>query len=237
MNESEDPGKNFEDYPLTRAEYISALVHLYRAELQRSTDWRLRLDHTTNWAIIATMGLLSFTFGTPDHPHLVLVLGMYMVLTFLGLEARRFRFFDVWRMRVRMIEENFYGPILRRDLESRHGGWGRLVASDLLEPKFKMTYAQAFRARLVRNYIPLFAVLLLSWLLKTVIHPVDIGQGGAWRANLSIGIIPWYVPMLLVAALYGILLYSIFFVEQVRPPESEYWEHIGDAEGVGDLDV
>lgn len=237
MEGPEKRGNAFEDYPLTRAEYISALVHFYRAELQRSTDWRLRLDHTTNWAIVATMGLLSFTFGTRDHPHLVLVLGMYMVLTFLGLEARRFRFFDVWRMRVRMIEENFYGPILRRDLASPQSGWGKLVASDLLEPKFKMTYAQAFRARLIRNYIPLFAVLLLSWLLKTVIHPADIGEGASWRGNLALGVIPWYVPVLLVAALYGVLLYSIFFVEHVRPPESVYWEHIGDAEDVGDLDV
>jgi uncharacterized membrane protein len=41
----------FEDYPLTRSEYIAALVHFYRGELSRADHWRARLDPTTNWAI------------------------------------------------------------------------------------------------------------------------------------------------------------------------------------------
>ena len=40
----------FEDYPLTRQEYISAMVHFYRGEMYRSQIWRQRLDTTTNWA-------------------------------------------------------------------------------------------------------------------------------------------------------------------------------------------
>lgn len=80
MTAPHSTGQGFEDYPLTRNEYITAMVHLYRGELQRSNSWRLRLDHTTNWAIVATMGLLSFAFGTPEHPHMILVLGIYSVV-------------------------------------------------------------------------------------------------------------------------------------------------------------
>ena len=41
----------FEDYPLTRQEYISVMVHFYRGEVHRSTTWRQRLDATrsTRW--------------------------------------------------------------------------------------------------------------------------------------------------------------------------------------------
>lgn len=31
---------------------ITALSHLYRGELYRSTVWRTRLDATTNWAVL-----------------------------------------------------------------------------------------------------------------------------------------------------------------------------------------
>ena len=35
---------------------IGALAHLYRGEVYRSTVWRTRLDHTTNWAVV-TLGI------------------------------------------------------------------------------------------------------------------------------------------------------------------------------------
>ncbi len=41
MNESKSEGFNAAD--------ITALSHLYRGEMYRSTVWRTRLDATTNW--------------------------------------------------------------------------------------------------------------------------------------------------------------------------------------------
>ncbi|MBN1825671.1 MAG: DUF2270 domain-containing protein [Candidatus Eisenbacteria bacterium] len=226
----------YEDRPLGRSEYITAMVHLYRGELQRANSWRLRLDHTTNWAIIAVIGLLSFTFGTPDHPHILLVFGMYMVFTFLSLEARRFRFFDVWRSRVRLIEENFYAPILRRELDSPYESWGKLVAEDLLRPSFKMSFAQALRARLVRNYSPLFLVLLACWFLKVLIHPIPVAKTGDFLRNIALGPIPWFVSILLLCPLYGTIVYLIFFVKKGRVSEMDWWTHLSEAEGVDRLD-
>ena len=34
---------------------ITALSHLYRGEVYRSTVWRTRLDATTNWAVVTTV--------------------------------------------------------------------------------------------------------------------------------------------------------------------------------------
>ena len=43
---------------------ITALSHLYRGELYRSTVWRTRLDTTTNWAVLTTGIALSLTFSS-----------------------------------------------------------------------------------------------------------------------------------------------------------------------------
>jgi len=228
MQERHYPGEvgdvpTFEEAPLQRAEYISALVHFYRGELDRSTQWRMRLDTTTNWSIFSVMGLVTFSLGDSTHSHAGILAGMGLVLTFLGIEARRFRFFDVWRARTRMLEENFIGPILRRDLISPVASWGKLVAEDLLTPKFKMTYLQALRARLLRNYVPLFLILGISWVLKLSMPlPTDTGPRPFLR-HMEIGVLPWWVSLVFVLLLYGYLIGVAIFAQQVESPEEGYW--------------
>jgi uncharacterized membrane protein len=221
----QDPG--FEKTPLTRPEYIAALVHFYRGEMSRANIWRTRLDTTTNWSIITVMGLLSFAFNDPQHSHASILTGMLLVLNFLVFEARRYRFYDVWRNRVRMIEENFYMPVLTRDLDSPQKNWGNLVGNDLLSPTFKITFLQAFRARFVRNYWLLFLLLLLAWLVKTLIHPVEALERqtifAQWAVNMSIGPIPWWMPLIGVFALYGFFLHVVTRIPHVKPPEESYW--------------
>src|SRR4029078_6860722 len=80
---------------------MGAIAHLYRGEVYRSTIWRTRLDNTTNWAIV-TMGIaLSTTFSSPEASPLPLVLVGLLIAVFLGMEARRYRYFNVWRARAR----------------------------------------------------------------------------------------------------------------------------------------
>ncbi len=227
MDEREYPQGNpkaavpsYEDAPLSRAEYISALVHFYRGELDRATQWRLRLDNTTNWAILSVMGLVTFSLGEPSHSHVGILAGMVLVFTFLGIEARRFRFFDVWRSRVHMLEENFFGPILRRDLRSPTASWGKLVAEDLLHPRFKLTYHQALRARLKRNYAVLFGLLLASWVLKLLMHP---GGAETFFQSMSIGPVHPAVSLTLVLVLYTYLVAVLVAVPGIVSPEQEYW--------------
>ncbi|MFQ5740598.1 MAG: DUF2270 domain-containing protein [Acidobacteriota bacterium] len=220
---SAQPPGAFEAYPLTRTEYISAMVHFYRGELTRANSWRIRLDTSTNWAIIASIGLLSFAFGTPEHSHASIVLGMLLVLHFLALEARRYRFFDLFRYRLRMVEENFYGPLLSRDLHSPESNWGRLMAGHLFKPEFKITYLQAFRARFASNYVALFFILLSAWVSKLIIHG---GEGKSFLERLSIGPIPWYVSLSLVGGVYIFLLAVLVFVSKVTHPDLEYVSRI-----------
>jgi uncharacterized membrane protein len=227
---------DLESRPLERDEYITSLSHLYRGELHRALVWRLRLDTTTNWAILSTVAILTFSFNNPQYSSETLIAGMYANLVFLLIEARRFRFFDVWRARVRMIEENFYGPILRRDLHSSMKDWGAYVADDLLRPRFHVTMAQAIKARFTRTFIYMFAFLLLAWLGRVLAVPEVRGQD--MQSMFGIGALPPWVPVLLVAIPYTLLAGIFLLTPKVTPPEICYWpdpEHPG--EDVPSLDV
>src|SRR5260370_27149388 len=89
---------------------MGAIAHLYRGEVYRSTVWRTRLDHTTNWAVV-TLGIaLSIAFSTSEASPLPLVLVGILIFAFLGFEARRYRYFNVWRARPPWIGTHFYDP-------------------------------------------------------------------------------------------------------------------------------
>src|SRR5437899_10819679 len=80
---------------------MGAIAHLYRGEVYRSTIWRTRLDHTTNWAIV-TMGIaLSTTFSSTEASPLPLLLVGLLIGVLLGKEARRYHYLNVWRARPR----------------------------------------------------------------------------------------------------------------------------------------
>ena len=68
----------FEDSPLARSEYITALAHFYRAEMYRSMVWRTRLDTSTNWAIISTLAILTTSLNNPAYATEALLLGMFV---------------------------------------------------------------------------------------------------------------------------------------------------------------
>jgi uncharacterized membrane protein len=230
---------DFESQSLSRQEYIAAIVHLYRGELHRATVWRLRLDNTTNWSIITTAGLLTFSFDGRDHSHWVLLTGILLLTSFLSIEARRFRFFDVWRYRVRRIEENFYGPILQRDLGSPDQSWGDRVAEDLLHPIFKISYRAALRARFIRNYWVLYLVLLGGWILKIMHEPVVAKNFDDIKQNLQgDSVVPWQVPVFIFALIVVVMLVTVLFFPKAPLNEESYWsQDVAPRREIGDLDV
>ncbi len=218
---------SYEDLPITRAEYITALVHLYRGEVGRATSWRIRLDTTTNWAILTAASLLAFSFRDGQNPHWALLMGQLVVLQLLAIEARRYRIYDVWRARLRKIEENFYLPILRRDPVSPQPEWGEKVAEDLLRPTFKLTFLEAMRARFVRNYWAIFLVLDLAWLLKVLVSPREAHSLDELRENLAGGFLPWWPPVLFVLAINLAFVALVFCVRRQPRDLDGFWSSDG----------
>ena len=106
MTSPTDP--HAEQEPAFSGAEIGAIAHLYRAEVYRSTMWRTRLDNTTNWAVVTTGIAFSMTYSSPEASPLPLFVVLLLVGVFLGLEARRYRYFNVWRARCRLMETDFY---------------------------------------------------------------------------------------------------------------------------------
>jgi uncharacterized membrane protein len=109
--------------------------------------------------------MLSITLASPSNDHGVLLFGMVLCLLLLIIESRRYRHFDVYRRRVRLLERNYYSRIFQRE-NVPDERWVESMATDLRSPMFSMTTSEAISRRLRRNYIWIFLVLLIAWILK-----------------------------------------------------------------------
>src|ERR1043166_6566388 len=141
---------------------IGALAHLYRGEVYRSTVWRTRLDSSTNWAVVTTGIALSATYARADASPLPMVLVGLLVTVFIVFEARRYRYFNVWRARARLLETDFYAPMLRGEGAAREARWTELLANDLRHPHYHITFARAIGRRLRRTYGWIFVIQAIA---------------------------------------------------------------------------
>jgi uncharacterized membrane protein len=179
---------------LTPTEFNTAMVHLYRGEVGRANTWRMRLDGTSNWAVLTTGATLSFAFSSDKNTHVMILINSLLILFFLYIEARRYRFYDLWRSRVRLMETEFFAEMLTPAMLEEVDDWRQILANDLLRPHFSTSMWQALGRRLRRNYIWIFTVLAISWVVKIVIHPTTATSFADLFDRMRIGPIPaWFV--------------------------------------------
>jgi uncharacterized membrane protein len=204
---------------------ITALSHLYRGELYRSTVWRTRLDTTTNWAVVTTGISLSLTFSSASATPLPLVLVGLLVAVFLTIEARRYRFFDFWRIRAHVLEVNFFGPILRGHGVRTDNGWNEILYQDYRNPNLHITYLEAIGRRIRRNYGWIFTIQIVAYIGKLMIHPMPISSMSEIFVRATIGPVPGLF-VLLAGAMFHATWIAIAIhtsrsrrgADRVRPP-------------------
>jgi uncharacterized membrane protein len=169
---------------------VGAIAHLYRAEVYRSTVWRTRLDSTTNWAVVTTGIALSATFSSAEASPLPMVLVGVIVTMFLLLEARRYRYFNIWRARARLLETDFFTPMLQGQTALADSPWSQLLAGDYCRPRYHVSLARAAGRRLRRTYAWIFLIQLVSYCGKLAIHPAPLTAVSELWARAAIGPIP-----------------------------------------------
>ena len=86
------------------------VTHFYRGEIGRMMVWRDRLDRTTNWAILGITGLITFSWKHPELSHFFLFFSNILLFLLLMIESRRYRIYDAYRARVRVLECHFILP-------------------------------------------------------------------------------------------------------------------------------
>ena len=161
-------------FPSTSTEFINVMAHYHRAEIARMAGWRDRIDRTTNWAITVVAAMLSVSLSTPTAHHGVLIFAMVLVLLLLVIEARRYRFFDVYRNRVRRMERNYYAQIFAPQ-DGTTDDWILKLGEDLRQPLFLTSTSQALSRRLQAQLLLVVSDSPLRLAGQDDLHP-DAGE-------------------------------------------------------------
>ena len=196
---------------LTSSE-ITAVAHLYRGEVYRSTIWRTRLDTTTNWAVVTLGVALSISYASPEASPLPLVLVGVLIILFLMLEARRYRYFNVWRARARWMEVHFYAPMLADGDLHLEEDWQKTLADDYLRPHYHVSSMVAVGRRIRRNYLWILLIQALAYVGKLVVHPTPAQSLAEVMHRADVGPLPGEIVIgigvLYVLSWAGIAIWS-----------------------------
>jgi uncharacterized membrane protein len=194
----------FRGYELDPSSFTTAMVHFYRGEMQRANTWRTRLDATTNWSVITVAAALTFVFGEPTNPHFVFLLVLLLVLTFLMIEARRYRYYVLWAYRVHLMETDFFAAIFTPPFHPS-ADWASNLAQSLTRPAFPIPVWQAIGRRFQRNYMWLMSLLIVSWAVKLTVHPTRTVSVSTVIDRAVVGPVPGPAVVTGVAVIYGTL--------------------------------
>lgn len=206
---AEEPVWTYRGYRLKTSEFVTAMVHFFRAEVTRANVWRQRLDATTNWAVISVGATLSIAFSQASVHHSVILLNMLLVCIFLYIEGRRYRYYELWSYRVRLMETDFFAAMLVAPFHPSPD-WAEGLAETLLSPSFPISAWEAVGRRLRHNYIWIFAILGAAWVAKCWLYPFPLIQAGDFFDRAVIGNIPGSIVSIVLLAFYLFLfLFSI----------------------------
>lgn len=212
----EEPVWTYRGYKLSSSEFVTAMVHFFRAEINRMNIWRQRLDTTTNWAVVATGATLSIAFSQSEVHHGIILLNTLLVLWFLFIEARRYRYYELWSYRVRLMETDFYAAMLVPPFHPS-AEWAENLAENLLTPSFPISMWEAFGRRLRRNYYLIFMILYASWAAKIWLFPIPATTVAEFIQRSAIGPISGEVMIMLGILLYTALaLVAVFTINLTR---------------------
>ena len=212
---NEDPREP--DY--SSQQYVNTLVHFYRGELGRMMVWRQRFDATTNWSVLATASLTAFGASNPPMTSEVMLINVFVLSFFAFLEGRRYRFYDAYRARVRMLEVHFIAPtLLGQDRKLLQGPWREELTRDLMMPSFKCSLAFALGRRFRHLYFALHGFVLLSWSALLAAHTSTLSE---WIQAFRVGNVPGLLVLALVIAYLAVLAVVIVRSGALLPSSSE----------------
>jgi uncharacterized membrane protein len=205
LPQEEESVWTYRGYRLKTSEFVTAMVHLFRAEVQRANVWRQRLDTTTNWAVVSAGATLSIAFSQPNVHHGVIILNTLLTTWFLFIEARRYRYYELWSYRIRLMETDFYAAMLVPPFHPSPE-WAESLAENLLSPSFPISMWEAFGRRLRRNYLWIFCMLGASWFAKSYLFPDPATSVAEFILRGAVGPIPGQIMIALGMVYYTFLM-------------------------------
>ena len=195
-NPGPEPVWTYRGYQLRASEFTTAMVHLFRAEVQRANMWRQRLDATTNWAVITTGAAITIAFSRGETEQSVIILNTLLITLFLYIEARRYRYYELWSYRVRLMETDFFATMLVPPFHPA-SDWAESLADNLLHPQFPISMLEALGRRYRRNYMWIYVVLAVAWVLNIMMYPTP---AGSWVEFITRARVGWVSGEVVLAA-------------------------------------
>ena len=113
---------------------------------------------------------ISLAFTESGISHIVMILNLLLVTVFLLIETRRYRYYELWSSRVRMMETDFFAAMLVPPFHPSPD-WAEALAENLLLPHFPISNWEALGRRLRRNYLWIYLVVGFAWLAKLWLFP------------------------------------------------------------------
>ena len=194
-----------------RTEYGLGFVmaHAYRGEM----------DQATTWVVTVIAAILTFAFSSGDNPPYILLGGVVVVTLFLGIESRRYRHYDVYRSRIRMLQQNLFANALDPSRGVEHQDWRVQLSNDYRTPTLKVTFGEALANRLRRVYLSLIGALIAAWIFRiTAFTPRQ-----EWLATAAIASVPGVVVVGVVITFFVAVL-GLAFWPRERHAKGEFRE-------------
>jgi uncharacterized membrane protein len=155
-----------------------------------------------------------------------MLINVFVLGFFAFIEARRYRFYDAFRARVRMLEVHFIGPtLLGHDRRLLQGRWREELAKDLIMPSFKCSLAFALGRRFRHVYFALHIFVLLSWSALLASHTASFAE---WIDAYQVGLVPGRLIVLVVLTYLVALGLTIVRSGALRPSSSEMENRYGE---------
>ena len=221
-----EPVWTYRGYKLRAGEFNTAMVHLFRAEISRANVWRQRLDTTTNWAVVTTGAALSLSFGQAEDHHAVLILNTLLITMFLIIEARRYRYYELFASRVRLMETDFFAAMLVPPFGPAPD-WAESLAENLLQPHFPISVWEAIGRRFRRNYVYIYTIMGLAWFAKLWLHPTLAASPDEMMQRAAVGSLPGWIVFLVGALIYALIFLVGFLTYRLQEAAGEVLPRFG----------
>ncbi len=230
-----EPVWTFRGYRLKANEFNQAMIHFFRSQVSRADVWRQRLDMTTNWAVLTTGATISIAFSQSLGSHSVILLDTLLVTLFLFIEARRYRFYEVWSTRVRLMETDFFAAMLVPPFQPA-ADWAESLAENLLQPHFTISLGEALGRRYRRNYVWIYFILAMAWTANVWLYPTSVGSFDEFLDQATLGPLPGWL-VLAVGVLFNVVLLVMgLLTVTLQEASGEVWPRYGAAHGLFGLD-
>jgi uncharacterized membrane protein len=187
--------------------------------VQRANVWRSRLDATTNWAVIATGAALTVSFSQSGF-HGIIYLNALLITLFLYIEARRYRYYELWSSRIRLMETDFFAAMLVPPFQPSPD-WAESLAESLLQPHFPISMWEAFGRRLRRNFIWIYIILALAWMAKVALYPTAASSWSDFFYRASVGELSGVIVVAVGLAFILAMILIAFFTSGMHQATGE----------------